>query len=461
MSSEKSPEQDKTSARTGNNSSQTNKTQSESSKLSTNPSQRLSDHQLSNETHNNASMATNGGRQKSVSSAGTQVAAGAQQADLNSSAPNGNSHKNSSADPTGRHGSVASLGTALNAIPNDANSSGNGTAASGKQEVKILLLGSGESGKSTILKQMKIINQNGYSQEELLMYKTTVYKNLIDCAKAVVAALKRFDMHITNDNGDAKALASADLELISSATISPDPDTVLDHRLTRVVRLLWDSPAVRTMFNERRSEFYIMDSAPYFFDNVERIGNPDYIPNVNDILRARIKTTGVYESRFEMGGLNIHMYDVGGQRSERKKWIHCFDNVTLIIFCVALSEYDQVLLEENNQNRMAESLVLFESVINSQWFARTSVVLFLNKIDVFTEKLPYSPLENYFPDYTGGSDINKAAKYILWRFNQANRTGLNIYPHLTQATDTSNIRLVFAAVKETILQNSLRDSGIL
>jgi guanine nucleotide-binding protein subunit alpha len=204
-----------------------------------------------------------------------------------------------------------------------------------------------------------------------------------------------------------------------------------------------------------------MDSASYFFSNVYRIGHPDYIPTVADILRARIKTTGIYETRFDMGGMNIHMFDVGGQRSERKKWIHCFDNVTLIIFCVALSEYDQVLLEEKNQNRMAESLVLFDSIINSRWFQRTSVVLFLNKIDVFTEKLPHSPLENYFPDYSGANDINKAAKYILWRFTQLNRAGLNIYPHLTQATDTSNIRLVFAAVKETILQNALRDSGIL
>jgi G-protein alpha subunit len=47
------------------------------------------------------------------------------------------------------------------------------------------------------------------------------------------------------------------------------------------------------------------------------------------------------------------MFDVGGQRSERKKWIHCFENVTSIIFCVALSEYDQVLLEESNQVRFS------------------------------------------------------------------------------------------------------------
>ena len=103
----------------------------------------------------------------------------------------------------------------------------------------------------------------------------------------------------------------------------------------------------------------------------------------------------------------------------------------------------------------------FDSVVNSRWFARTSVVLFLNKIDVFAEKLQYSPLENHFPDYTGGNNINKAAKYILWRFNQVNRSGLNIYPHVTQATDTSNIQLVMAAVKETIMENTLKDSGLI
>jgi len=127
---------------------------------------------------------------------------------------------------------------------------------------------------------------------------------------------------------------------------------------------------------------------------------------------------------------------------------------------------------------MMESLVLFDSVVNSRWFMRTSIILFLNKVDLFKEKLGRSPLGNYFPDYSGGNDVNKAAKYLLWRFNQVNRAHLNLYPQfvmppviqvraadtpssLTQATDTTNIRLVFAAVKETILQNALKDSGIL
>lgn len=80
------------------------------------------------------------------------------------------------------------------------------------------------------------------------------------------------------------------------------------------------------------------------------------------------------------------------------------------------------------QNRMIESLVLFDSVVNSRWFMRTSIILFLNKVDLFKQKLARSPLSDYFPDYSGGNDVNRAAKYLLWRFNQVNRAHLNLYP---------------------------------
>ncbi|KAH3911586.1 hypothetical protein HBI56_163170 [Parastagonospora nodorum] len=323
-----------------------------------------------------------------------------------------------------------------------------------RRECKILLLGSGESGKSTIVKQMKIIHQNGYTQEELAMYRLTIYKNVIDCAKALIGAMRQFEIQPESPGNDEFCNYLVDY------TVDPDPEKPLDMRVGQAITAMWRDPCIPKVL-EHSSEFYLMDSAPYFFDEVERISDPNYIPIESDVLRARTKTTGIYETRFTMGQLSIHMFDVGGQRSERKKWIHCFENVTSIIFCVALSEYDQVLLEESSQNRMMESLVLFDSVVNSRWFMRTSIILFLNKVDLFKAKLARSPLGNYFPDYSGGNDVNRAAKYLLWRFNQVNRAHLNLYPHLTQATDTSNIRLVFAAVKETILQNALKDSGIL
>jgi len=323
-----------------------------------------------------------------------------------------------------------------------------------KKECKILLLGSGESGKSTIVKQMKIIHQNGYTRDELLVFRLVVYDNLIESAQAIVKQMRKMgvDPEIPANRTHADRILDYRVEHEQSFLLSPE--------IAQAIHQLWLDPIIQTVM-DHSSDFYLMDSAAYFFSEVLRIGESNFVPTETDALRARKKSAGIAETRFNMGQLSIHMFDVGGQRSERKKWIHCFESVTSIIFCTALSEYDQVLLEENSQNRMIESLVLFESVINSLWFLRTSIILFLNKIDVFKQKLPKVPLERYFQEYTGGPDINKAAKYILWRFMQKNRARLSVYPHLTQATDTGNVRLVFAAVKETILQNALKDSGIL
>ncbi|KAJ6556395.1 heterotrimeric G-protein alpha subunit, GPA3-like protein [Mycena capillaripes] len=314
-----------------------------------------------------------------------------------------------------------------------------------KKEAKILLLGSGESGKSTIVKQMKIIHQAGFDVRERTEYRTTIYKNVLDSAGTLARVVRRVGL------GKAPTPA-ADVLAQTHAKLTP----ALADAIWHVAR----APAVERLVDEHPGEFYLMDSAT-FFASIHRIAAPTYVPSEEDVLRARARSTSIIETRFWMGDLMIHMFDVGGQRSERKKWIHCFESVTSIIFCTALSEYDQVLEEERRVNRMRESLYLFESVINSRWFLRTSVILFLNKIDVFKRKLPKIPLGRYFPEYAGGNDLQKAAKYILWKFMQENRAKLTVYPHVTQATNTKNIRLVFAAVKETILQNALKDSGIL
>ncbi|KAH9052733.1 G-protein alpha subunit [Lactarius vividus] len=324
-----------------------------------------------------------------------------------------------------------------------------------KRECKILLLGSGESGKSTIVKQMKIIHSNGYTSEELLAFRLPIWNNLLQSAHAVVNALAKFHLEpVTTTN-------KMNCERILAYQLATDDPHFFSPEIAQAIQDLWADEIISTLMTSYLTKFYLMDSATYFFAEANRIAASDYLPTTEDILRARVKTTGITETRFPMGQLSIHMVDVGGQRSQRNKWIHSFEGITSVVFVTALSEYDQVLLEEKNQNRMTESLVLFDSVINSRWFLRTSIILFLNKIDVFKNKLPKVPLDKYFPEYTGGEDVNKGAKYILWRFMQANRARLSIYPHITQATDTSNIRLVFATVKETVLHNALKMAKII
>ncbi|EDL77224.1 rCG26094, isoform CRA_e [Rattus norvegicus] len=156
------------------------------------------------------------------------------------------------------------------------------------------------------------------------------------------------------------------------------------------------------------------------------------------------------------------MFDVGGQRSERKKWIHCFEGVTAIIFCVALSAYDLVLAEDEEMNRMHESMKLFDSICNNKWFTDTSIILFLNKKDLFEEKITQSPLTICFPEYTGANKYDEAASYIQSKFEDLNKRKdtKEIYTHFTCATDTKNVQFVFDAVTDVIIKNNLKDCGL-
>jgi len=195
------------------------------------------------------------------------------------------------------------------------------------------------------------------------------------------------------------------------------------------------------------------------------MASPGYLPTDQDILRSRVKTTGITETTFRVGELTYRLFDVGGQRSERKKWIHCFENVTALVFLVALSEYDQMLYEDESVNRMQEALTLFDSICNSRWFVKTSIVrcllppsyvllspshqiLFLNKIDLFAEKLSYSRLGDYFPDFPGGDNYDLACDYLLHRFVSLNQSAASkqIYAHYTCATDTQQIKCTHVSI---------------
>ena len=101
-----------------------------------------------------------------------------------------------------------------------------------------------------------------------------------------------------------------------------------------------------------RSRFQLTDSAAYFFNQVRAVGAPNYLPSEQDVLRSRVRTTGIVESEFSIELNKFKIFDVGGQRNERKKWIHCFSEVTAVLFVAAMSEYDMVLFEDETANRM-------------------------------------------------------------------------------------------------------------
>jgi len=212
------------------------------------------------------------------------------------------------------------------------------------------------------------------------------------------------------------------------------------------------------VYELRGQKYQLNDTADYFFENVDRISTEDYVPSSDDVLRARIRSTGIEEAEFAFEKLTFTMVDVGGQRSERRKWIHCFDNVTAILFCAALSEYDQTLREDNSQNRMAEAMLLFDEVSNSIHLSKNTIILFLNKTDLFDIKIKRVPLSICFPEFTS-SDPEEAKLYIRDRFLERAQSQ-DIYTHFTCALNTKNIQVVITAVRDKLLKSDFKELGL-
>ena len=112
---------------------------------------------------------------------------------------------------------------------------------------------------------------------------------------------------------------------------------------------LWKDGGIQTCF-ERSNEYQLIDCAKYFLDKVDVIKDEDnFQPTEQDILRARVLTSGIFETKFRVDKVKFHMFDVGGQRDERRKWIQCFNDVTAIIF-VAASRYTRTFYQISTNN---------------------------------------------------------------------------------------------------------------
>jgi len=141
-------------------------------------------------------------------------------------------------------------------------------------------------------------------------------------------------------------------------------------------------------FKTKRQNYHIFDGAEHFFNEkkMNEVCSINYTPSDKDILMCRRKSVGISTSEVIENGIKYFFLDVGGQRSERKKWSTLFNELSSLIFLCAISEYDQVLYEDDKTNRMEESLNLFEQHINNDYFKDRQIFLVFNKIDLFKKK---------------------------------------------------------------------------
>ena len=355
------------------------------------------------------------------------------------------------------------------------------------QTVKLLLLGAGQSGKSTIVKQMKLIHplmdrkEPGFTDNEKIDAKIAIYANMVDAMMCLLDAVADLNIegivkltkneaehdqvtklgNIIYDYGDrVLSLYSMKKERTS---IDEMKSIIPSAEVTNAFKELWNNSKTIKAAYSRRNEFQLIDSTEYFMASLDRICSKDFEPTDQDVLRTRVQTTGVVRIEFDFNATKFEMLDVGGQRSERKKWIHCFDNVTSVLFIVSIAEYDQVLEEDKKTNRMIESMQLFGDIANNQYFKETPFIIFFNKHDLFLEKIPKHGIKETFPDYDGPVDSpNDSLDFLIKKYTRLSKTSHKkraLYPHTTTATDTQLINKVFGAVAEIILTEVLSRIG--
>lgn len=326
-----------------------------------------------------------------------------------------------------------------------------------KKKMKLLLLGAGESGKSTIFKQMRVLYGAPLTEQEKNEVTPIVYVNTLSSMKLLVKQTSIWGYQEQVDPSN-----SEHFKLITDV----NENVPIDINIGTAIKALWKDAGILQTW-KRRAEFQIVESVKYYFNEIDRIMQPGFVATQQDMLLARVRTSGIVTEKYIIDGVPFEMYDVGGQRNERKKWIHCFDDVTAVIFVAALSEYDQVLFEDATTNRMTEAVQLFADICNNKYFKKSSLILFMNKRDLFEEKIKnidikLQPDFNDFPCAMGATDYyEQGLKYFIKHFTDVNENPEErmIYTHAVCATDTSNVQIVMNSCKDIILRGNLTDSG--
>lgn len=358
--------------------------------------------------------------------------------------------------------------------------------------IKILLLGAGESGKTTIIKQMKILHINGFSLEERNEKKQDIRSNILEGIVTLTQQLDALGVPLgLQENQAAKDYILA---------INPEDFTYTQEFYTHTQQL-WRDPGIQKVYSLQH-KFQLIDCSRYFLDRVEQVRQPDYDPSVQDILHSRRRTTDIQKIEFEVrvpkkyggGSLQFWMFDVGGQRGERKKWIQVFDGIQAVLFLVSASCFDLVIREDHETNRLQESINIFKSVWHSRFLKNSGFIVFLNKQDILKEKVTSGKcIGDHFPDYSDYrlEDKDRVADedqeylrtrcFIREKFMAISKEEVKAverkvtpggplilsdegprecYCHFTTATNTDNVRIVFEDVHNMIIKWNLEKIGV-
>ncbi|KIY47327.1 G-alpha-domain-containing protein [Fistulina hepatica ATCC 64428] len=306
--------------------------------------------------------------------------------------------------------------------------------------------------------------RHGYSRsQEIFVRPGTGWKGALSKARVNTTSLCGDDPVSSSSN--RRASASDFLET------ADEPQSVL-HACAQDMIQLWQDPGVRAIL--RKKKLRLEESPGFFLNDLARVTASHYLPSEDDVLKARLKTVGVCEYKFEMevnsGRDAAHEWrivDVGGSRSQVSTWMPFFDDVDAIIFLAPISGFDQVLAEDRNVNRLEDSVLLWKAVCLNKLLANVDLVLFLNKCDILEAKLRSGiQLAKYVRSYGDRENtFDAASKYLRSKFSAIHRehspNPRKFYAFCTSVTDTTTTAGIIAGVRDMVIRQHLKQSKLL
>jgi len=271
--------------------------------------------------------------------------------------------------------------------------------------LKMLILGSGDAGKTCFYRQLC----GGATEEIRQMSKKYIRANLVIAAQTLVK--------VSSELLPPVALGKVALSLKNSI-LEVSPDEKFTKKLAEDIAQLWKDSGVQQVYS-RRGEFYLHENTGHFMAKAVQIANDDWIPTPVDSLKTGTPTDGKHERELELFGKEgFTVVDAGGKRKVRKSWAGLFPGTTILVFVVGVSEYDQVLEEDEKTNRLNDSLALWEEMVNTRWFVDSQMCLVFTKLDIFKKKIMTKPLSVWDKKAPTGSDEKKALAYIENKFKE-------------------------------------------
>ncbi|KAI0363490.1 G-alpha-domain-containing protein [Pilatotrama ljubarskyi] len=235
------------------------------------------------------------------------------------------------------------------------------------------------------------------------------------------------------------------------------------------IMALWEDSVVQAVL--KKHNVRLQDMPGFFLNDAARVAAINYEPTDDDIVRARVRTLGVEEHHFTMEsgalpGTEWYIYDVGGSRSVRQHWIPYFDDVQAIIFLAPLA-FNLTLDEDPKVNRLEDSITLWREVCQNALLAKTTLILFLNKMDILQATLAAGiRVAKYVPSYGDQpNDVQHVTKYFRDKFRGYHKRlspkPRPFYWHETSVIDTRSTAAILVGVREGILRAHLQSVNVI